>query len=158
MPDNRKPLIYGAFPVCRNYTVRAQLRQPAAEEWRPHEADPGVAGAQRLQHDRQHLRPPGCRVQAHLSTGNGKGIGDELRSPYRIRVSEHGGRPLERDAGANEKGFSRCGGKPDGGEGGIRTHGPVISRFTRFRVGAVMTASILLQNLSQHRLSEKGEN
>ncbi len=23
MPDNRKPLIYGAFPVCRNYTVRA---------------------------------------------------------------------------------------------------------------------------------------
>ena len=45
-----------------------------------------------------------------------------------------------------------------GGEGGIRTHGPVISRFTRFRVGAVMTASILLQNLSQHRLSEKGEN
>ena len=28
----------------------------------------------------------------------------------------------------------------------------------RFRVGAVMTASILLQNLSQHRLSEKGEN
>ena len=31
MPDNRKPLIYGAFPVCRNYTVRAYLRrqQPA---------------------------------------------------------------------------------------------------------------------------------
>ena len=27
MPDNRKPLIYGAFPVCRNYTVRAFLRQ-----------------------------------------------------------------------------------------------------------------------------------
>ena len=26
MPDNRKPLIYGAFPVCRNYTVRAYLR------------------------------------------------------------------------------------------------------------------------------------
>ena len=43
-----------------------------------------------------------------------------------------------------KKGFPRCGGKPYGGEGGIRTHGPVISRFTRFRVGAVMTASILL--------------
>ena len=28
MPDNRKPLIYGAFPVCRNYTVRAHLRHP----------------------------------------------------------------------------------------------------------------------------------
>ena len=26
MPDNRKPLIYGAFPVCRHYTVRAHLR------------------------------------------------------------------------------------------------------------------------------------
>ena len=25
MPDNRKPLIYGAFPVCRNYTVRAYI-------------------------------------------------------------------------------------------------------------------------------------
>ena len=25
MPDNRKPLIYGAFPVCRNYTVRAHI-------------------------------------------------------------------------------------------------------------------------------------
>ena len=25
MPDNRKPLIYGAFPVCCNYTVRAYL-------------------------------------------------------------------------------------------------------------------------------------
>ena len=25
MPDNRKPLIYGAFPVCRNYTVRAHV-------------------------------------------------------------------------------------------------------------------------------------
>ena len=25
MPDNRKPLKYGAFPVCRNYTVRAHF-------------------------------------------------------------------------------------------------------------------------------------
>ena len=30
MPDNRKPLIYGAFPVCRNYTVRAHLRDDGA--------------------------------------------------------------------------------------------------------------------------------
>ena len=29
-----------------------------------------------------------------------------------------------------------------GGSGGIRTHGPVTRRFTRFRVGAVMTTSI----------------
>ena len=32
MPDNRKPLIYGAFPVCRNYTVRAYLRNAVAEK------------------------------------------------------------------------------------------------------------------------------
>ena len=29
MPDNRKPLMYGAFPVCRNYTVRAHQCQLA---------------------------------------------------------------------------------------------------------------------------------
>ena len=34
MPDNRKPLIYGAFPVCRNYTVRAYIRDLGTPEWR----------------------------------------------------------------------------------------------------------------------------
>ena len=34
MPDNRKPLIYGAFPVCRNYTVRAHLRHHGAAKRR----------------------------------------------------------------------------------------------------------------------------
>ena len=34
MPDNRKPLIYGAFPVCRNYTVRAHIRNVGAPKWR----------------------------------------------------------------------------------------------------------------------------
>ena len=34
MPDNRKPLIYGAFPVCRNYTVRAHLRNDGAAKRR----------------------------------------------------------------------------------------------------------------------------
>ena len=32
MPDNRKPLIYGAFPVCRNYTVRAYLCNTGARK------------------------------------------------------------------------------------------------------------------------------
>ena len=32
MPDNRKPLIYGSFPVCRNYTVRAHLRHAVTEK------------------------------------------------------------------------------------------------------------------------------
>ena len=34
MPDNRKPLIYGAFPVCRNYTVRAHFRDDGAPKRR----------------------------------------------------------------------------------------------------------------------------
>ena len=34
MPDNRKPLIYGSFPVCRNYTVRAHVRNLGTTEWR----------------------------------------------------------------------------------------------------------------------------
>ena len=34
MPDNRKPLIYGVFPVCRNYTVRAYLRHHSPSERR----------------------------------------------------------------------------------------------------------------------------
>ena len=34
MPDNRKPLIYGAFPICRNYTVRAYVRHAGPPEWR----------------------------------------------------------------------------------------------------------------------------
>ena len=34
MPDNRKPLIYGAFPVCRNYTVRAHVRDVIAKKRR----------------------------------------------------------------------------------------------------------------------------
>ena len=37
MPDNRKPLIYGAFPVCRNYTVRAHIRNVGAAKWRRRE-------------------------------------------------------------------------------------------------------------------------
>ena len=37
MPDNRKPLIYGAFPVCRNYTVRAYIRDIGAPKRRGRE-------------------------------------------------------------------------------------------------------------------------
>ena len=71
MPDNRKPLIYGAFPVCRNYTVRAQLCQLAAGQWRPPQAHSGVAGTQRLYHHGEYLRPLGLQIQDHLGTGDG---------------------------------------------------------------------------------------
>ena len=44
MPDNRKPLIYGAFPVCRNYTVRAHLRHAVAEKRGGRENTVGALG------------------------------------------------------------------------------------------------------------------
>ena len=64
MPDNRKPLMYGAFPVCRNYTVRAHLRQHAAVGGLRAEGRAGVAGTLGHQDDREHLRPSGYTPQA----------------------------------------------------------------------------------------------
>ena len=72
MPDNRKPLIYGAFPVCRNYTVRALLRQPIAERGRADEADSRVAGAQRYFHHGECLRASGLAVQEPERPDDGK--------------------------------------------------------------------------------------
>ena len=37
LPRNLKPLIYGAFPVCRNYTVRAYVRDLGAAKRRGRE-------------------------------------------------------------------------------------------------------------------------
>ena len=72
MPDNRKPLIYGAFPVCRNYTVRAQLCLTAFGERCASEANPGVAGSQRYWHDGEYLQPFGLQVQDHLGKCDGQ--------------------------------------------------------------------------------------
>ena len=63
MPDNRKPLKYGAFPVCRNYTVRAQLRQLALCQWRQHEGNSGMARPQRYLYHHEYLHPSGCGFQ-----------------------------------------------------------------------------------------------
>ena len=60
-----------------------------------------------------------ANIYAHLDAGSKltsaqameKGLGHELRSPYRIRVSGHGGRTLERNARANEKRLSPLWGK-----------------------------------------------
>ena len=64
MPDNRKPLIYGAFSVCRNYTVRAHLRQHVAVGGLRPEGCAGVARPLGHQDDREHLRPSGHTPQA----------------------------------------------------------------------------------------------
>ena len=77
MPDNRKPLKYGAFPVCRNYTVRAHLRHfgPAERGGREN----------RLFHSRPlqrwfhpgHLRPRHHHRPAGGGQENGRGFGAE---------------------------------------------------------------------------------
>ena len=85
MPDNRKPLIYGAFPVCRNYTVRALLCQPIAERGRADEADSGVAGSQRYFHHSQHLRASGFAVQEPERPDDGKHT-DAAESAERKRM------------------------------------------------------------------------
>ena len=72
MPDNRKPLIYGAFPVCRNYTVRALLRQPVAERGGTDEADSRVARSQRYFHHGEYLRALGFAIQEPERPDDGK--------------------------------------------------------------------------------------
>ena len=55
MPDNRKPLIYGSFPVCRNYTVRAHIRNVGAAKWDGRENALRHAGACVGGHDAGHF-------------------------------------------------------------------------------------------------------
>ena len=64
--------MYGAFPVCRNYTVRALLCQPIAERGRTDEADSRVAGSQRYFHHSQHLRASGFAIQEPERPDDGK--------------------------------------------------------------------------------------
>ena len=72
MSDNRKPLIYGAFPVCRNYTVRALLRQTVAERGRTDEADSRVVRSQGYFHHGEYLRASGFAIQEPERPDDGK--------------------------------------------------------------------------------------
>ena len=57
LPDNRKPLIYGAFPVCRNYTVRAHIRNHGTPERRGRENRQQYARSLLSRLHAGHLRP-----------------------------------------------------------------------------------------------------
>lgn len=57
MPDNRKPLIYGAFPVCRNYTVRAHLRHTCYRQRCGRQNPVWDSGAYQRQLHAGHLHP-----------------------------------------------------------------------------------------------------
>ena len=85
MPDNRKPLIYGAFTVCRNYTVRALLRQPVAERGRTDEADSRVVRSQGYFHHGEYLRASGFAVQEPERPDDGKHA-DTAESAERKRM------------------------------------------------------------------------
>ena len=67
MPDNRKPLIYGAFPVCRNYTVRAYLRNAGTAKWSGRQNCQQYARALRRGLHPPHLHP---RYEAETRRGS----------------------------------------------------------------------------------------
>ena len=66
MPDSRKPLIYGAFPVCRNYTVRAHIRHVGSAKRRGRENRQQHAGPLRCGLHSPHLHP---RYEAKAGRG-----------------------------------------------------------------------------------------
>ena len=131
MPDNRKPLIYGAFPVCRNYTVRAQLRLTAFGKRCASEANSGVAGPQRLHHHGEQLRPLGLQVQDHLGASNGdracsaggRNLWKQMESHRKRRLMKF----WHKNAGAKLALLRQC-----GGGRGIRTHGSAQHRPNDF--------------------------
>ena len=118
MPDNRKPLIYGAFPVCRNYTVRAHIRNHGTPERRGRE--------NRQQYARSLL--------SRLHAGH-------LRPRYHRRAAEsgpdHGGYPLRRClmlSAIHSRWGQRLGQEKATGENGnlCKTKIPEILRFRGF--------------------------
>ena len=148
MPDNRKPLIYGAFPVCRNYTVRAQLRLPLARQRCAAQTDSGLAGALGFFHHGKHLRPSGLQFETLLGAGDGVRYAASRSGRFRQQVGakrrkKRGIKPesvLSKIYGKNspKPGDFRSKRKKkknpetrmvtgffDGGAGGIRTHEPV---------------------------------
>ena len=72
MPDNRKPLIYGAFPVCRNYTVRAHIRNHGTPERRGRENRQQYARSLLSRLHAGHLRPCDHRCAAESRPNHGQ--------------------------------------------------------------------------------------
>ena len=104
MPDNRKPLIYGAFPVCRNYTVRAHICHAGFTKRRGCENCQQYAGALRCGVHSPHLHPRHLSKAGRSRTDHGqlhgtgdvnaendKNTGEETELPLRcsFALSEH---------------------------------------------------------------------
>ena len=72
MPDNRKTLIYGAFPVCRNYTVRAHIRNISPSKRRGRENGVLYAGSLLRRLYAGHLCPRHHRRAAESGPDHGE--------------------------------------------------------------------------------------
>lgn len=92
MPDNRKSLIYGAFPVCRNYTVRAYIR-----------------------HD-GHLQRCGCKDAVQYAGSLQRGLHSGHLHAHHQRYAERCGREDRRLYGIGHGNYHPGTSRPAGGK------------------------------------------
>ena len=113
MPDNRKPLIYGAFPVCRNYTVRAHICDHGDLQRRGCENPVQYAGPLQRGLHAGHLYAHHQRYAKGRGGENRRlhGIGHGNQHPGTSRPT--GGKPVQgdtvRESGIKENGLARNG-------------------------------------------------
>jgi len=74
LPDNRKPLKYGAFPVCRNYTVRAHVYHELYRIWPGYCYSARACRTQFAGHDTP-IRAPLYRAQSPCRPEDVRGAG-----------------------------------------------------------------------------------
>ena len=111
MPDNRKPLIYGAFPVCRNYTVRAHIRNDGNLQRRGCENPVQYVGPLQRRVHTGHLYAHHQRYAEGRGGENRRlhGIGNGSQRPGASRPA--GGEPVQGDT-VRESGIKET--KPKG--------------------------------------------
>ena len=113
MPDNRKPLIYGAFPVCRNYTVRAHFRHDGNLQRCGCEDPVQYVGPLQRRVHTGHLYAHHQRYAAGRGGEDRRlhGIGHGNQHPGTSRPT--GGKPVQgdtvRESGIRENGLARNG-------------------------------------------------
>ena len=98
MPDNRKPLIYGAFPVCRNYTVRAHIRHDGNLQRRGCENPVQYAGSFQRRVYTGHLYAHHQRYAARRSGENRRLHGIGHRCQHHRASRPAGGKPVQGDS------------------------------------------------------------
>ena len=152
MPDNRKPLIYGAFPVCRNYTVRAHLRNAGTAKRCGHQNRQQYAGSLLRRLHAGHLRPRHHRRAAQSGADDG-----EHPIPCRLMLSatrSRWGQRLGQKKWQVRYWAQKCGKSPDfernqdfsGCGGRTRTYGLRVMSPTSYQLlhSAILNLRILV--------------